>query len=669
MNIQIHIILSILIPLTSVFSFVTVQDHILNCIENIVNTYFNDSRSILVSFPGVCQNKIFRGLNTSFINEESHWIVDRSLSIFSNSTLVQLLIPPTSLDIQDGALEEGYFIFLFSCRDEGKLDSAEFDSGDFDDYSDDVMNVFVDQLVYISNRQSWNSRAKYVVVIPDFAGDNSELFALRLAQRWSNIVKVVNFIILIARNDQADQEPMTVKEETAALDVYTWVPYHNNCGEVDKIILLNQWTFNGRFLIDVDLFSFELHKNFNMCLLNIVATGIEPFVIVKRNDTYPNGSQVFVLEGLGVQLISGFAEKFNLSLKFLQPFKQHSIDELLEISDLINTGRADVITGFLPLNLYVTSQFDFTVTVWSIPIVWLVPCPQKLGRVNRALSIFTISSWLTLVIVLLLSSATLCTLSKYGKEVSEFKDFGQCILSAFVVLLGISVAQMPETFRTRCFFGLYVWYCLAVSMVFQTFFVTYLVEPGFEERIRTVEELWKSKIPFGSTEVTSFFAKQTKIMGYNVTEFPSKECTDSCVEDVLFKRRISTLAGTLLAEYTAKKKGVQKVASVVCYLDEGHIYRNLVMAVAKGNALLPILNEYLRRSVEAGFQQLYWSHLNHKVLLEGKDLYSEPGMYFVFTVDVLAPVFHLHFCGCVLSVLCFTTEVFLSNYCKKMEKI
>jgi hypothetical protein len=55
--------------------------------------------------------------------------------------------------------------------------------------------------------------------------------------------------------------------------------------------------------------------------------------------------------------------------------------------------------------------------------------------------------------------------------------------------MGVSVPKLPETWKEKMFFLLYVLYCFAVVTVFQAFFVSDLVEPGQPKQIKTFDEL------------------------------------------------------------------------------------------------------------------------------------------------------------------------------------
>jgi hypothetical protein len=63
---------------------------------------------------------------------------------------------------------------------------------------------------------------------------------------------------------------------------------------------------------------------------------------------------------------------------------------------------------------------------------------------------------------------------------------------------------MPRSWKMRIFFLMYVCYCSAMSTVFQAFFVPYLVEPGYGEKIATFQELLDSSVNYGFNTAIEF---------------------------------------------------------------------------------------------------------------------------------------------------------------------
>jgi len=69
----------------------------------------------------------------------------------------------------------------------------------------------------------------------------------------------------------------------------------------------------------------------------------------------------------------------------------------------------------------------------------------------------------------------------------------------WAVPTGISVPQKPISLSLRIFFIAWVWYSVAMTTVYQAYFIGLLVNPGFEKSIETTNDLMQSGIEYGYT--------------------------------------------------------------------------------------------------------------------------------------------------------------------------
>jgi hypothetical protein len=66
--------------------------------------------------------------------------------------------------------------------------------------------------------------------------------------------------------------------------------------------------------------------------------------------------------------------------------------------------------------------------------------------------------------------------------------------------MGVSVSAMPKTYRVRAHFMLFVWYSFAMSTIFQSFFISFLVSLGYDSRISTLNNFNHSGLKYGSSK-------------------------------------------------------------------------------------------------------------------------------------------------------------------------
>ena len=63
--------------------------------------------------------------------------------------------------------------------------------------------------------------------------------------------------------------------------------------------------------------------------------------------------------------------------------------------------------------------------------------------------------------------------------------------------MGVSVPEMPRIFRVRTLFILFLLYSFALGTIFQSFFTSFLVSPGYVSRISSLEDI-HSGLKYGS---------------------------------------------------------------------------------------------------------------------------------------------------------------------------
>ena len=80
----------------------------------------------------------------------------------------------------------------------------------------------------------------------------------------------------------------------------------------------------------------------------------------------------------------------------------------------------------------------------------------------------------------------------------------------------------------------------------------------------------------------------------------------------------------------------------------------------KGSYLLTKLNSHLRRCIEGGLLETYWSNLIHNLSLK-TDMISEPSDFVVFGLNHLGPLFILLIFGYCLSAIIFLGELIVNQ--------
>ncbi|KAJ9575722.1 hypothetical protein L9F63_007368 [Diploptera punctata] len=394
---------------------------------------------------------------------------------------------------------------------------------------------------------------------------------------------------------------------------------------------------------------------------------MDPYIIV-TNSTDENGATVYDDNGLGSKIFKLFAEKYNITIVFLEPIKTFDFIATFGGLQRAVANEVDFGVGVAPVTLLTSSIVDFTVSYTFEHLRMQIPCPKQIPRIQRIVSIFSVVTWIMLMVIFFLGSLTLWFISNVDinnrrMESISSRNIMQCFYNAWAIFLGVSVTEMPRTCYVRLFFIFYVCYCYAVSMVFQAFFTTFLVEPGYGREFTSYEEIIATNVTYGAIDtLDNFLFVKLGYEEHNGAKFVVN-CADitHCVLRAMFKGDIMLFTGTNFPYYLALKKGVHDVNKRVCFYHDIVTVAKLSIATQKGNPLMSKLNDHVQKCLEGGIHEMFWSHLKHTYRLQAEKKSDQSDLYFVFTVRLLAPAFILLFCGYAISfiVLIFEISIFV----------
>jgi hypothetical protein len=415
----------------------------------------------------------------------------------------------------------------------------------------------------------------------------------------------------------------TKTTEADRLNLYMWFPFKlGKCGELHDVILLDEWVFenNDRFLENAHLYPIKVPKNLMGCPIKVGTIGIDPCVIVTENYTKNDGSTAYKLTGLTVEVLKLVCEKMNLTAVFLPPSLNVNLDWGIKKIVELDESISDVVTGTIPLfPPVVTSSFDATIPYIYLDIKMLVPCPKAIPGTEKVLTTFSLSVWLTIVLVLLLTTAVFWCAGNgpyrsVCNETHTYQSLSNCFHNVWAVLLGVSVPQQPTSSRLRIFFFLYVCFCFTISTVFQAFFFFFLLELNYEKKLETLEGILDSDVVYGYHPALNYIQDTISFPEF-VKFLENKElkedCTDArkCVERMITIKDIASVIPPLYADYVAREMGTVDVGKLICSFDQHAVSGSLTVLFKKGNPLLDRFNILMRRYLEAGFTQMHWTEL------------------------------------------------------------
>jgi len=648
----------------------TNQLHTVQCVWNVANRHFAPGRPLVVSLPRTKADMARSALSDPQTQRDDLQTVNVILGKLHEGKRWPIEVFRTSGDdIADtSVLHHSYILFVWN-EEAGSLNET-----------------IENQLENLKYSTSWNPRGRFLVVATDSSNEPAHLLAAHICSILWQLARIVNVVVLIPNQFVYRQlHSLSTTKTTAAdrLNLYTWFPFKlGSCWEVQDVILLDEWIFenNGRFLENAHLYPTKVPKNFMGCPIKVGTIGIDPCVIMTENYTQNDGSTEYKLTGLTVEILKFVCEKMNLTAVFLPPSLNVDLDWGIKKVVELDEGLSDVLTGTLPLiPAVVTSSFEATIPYIHLKLKMLVPCPKAIPGTEKVLTTFSPSVWMTMGFVLLLTTAVFWCAGNgpyrsVCNETHTYQSLSNSFHNVWAVFVGVSVPQQPTASSLRVFFFLYVSFCFTLSTVFQAFFVSYLVEPNYEKKLETLEEILDSDVVYGYHPALNYiqdtisFPEFVKFLEYKELK---EDCTDTrkCVERMITKRDIASVIPPLFATYVAREMGTVDVGKIICSIDQLAVSGSITVLFKKGNPILDRFNILMMSYLEAGLKQLHWAELLHRASLRGEGRLEAAGEnYFAFSISHLKPAFVVMLVGNVLSSVVFIVELIVKCLCKRTRK-
>ena len=536
--------LNTVVPAAGNALLIAEQRHMALCVQTIAHQYFNHGRSTVVSKPPDLRNNS-RRLVIQFPYSDYVQLVDLVLQHVHEDTCcpVQMLPPETELETI-AEINHSYIIFIWREQED-----------------EDIIDILRTQLTHLQHDKllQWNPRGRFVVVVTD--QDSSSLMseALKIYELMWMEYKAVNTVVLMPDSS----------ENYSELDLYSGFPYQNgNCEKVKEITLVDKWVFenNGGFSENTNLYPSKIPNNFQECVIKASTVGFHPFVSMIGKETKEDGNTAYDIRGFAVEFFLLAMKKMNMTVLFLEPSLDISFEAGMRVASKLTSGIADVVVGMVPLlPIVVTGISETSIPYISDAVKWFVPCPKPISRVDRFLTVFDASVWLTMIIVFVLTSALFWFSANYPDRMVQIdsknlQTIPKCMYNAWSIFIGVSVPEMPRSWKLRIFFLIYVCYCFAMSTVFQAFFVSYLVEPGYGERITTFRELLDSNFNYGFTSAVEFAMSTMEFSDH--LQFPLTRRVDcanakSCLKRLMTDGDVATISVPIYAQYIFNELGFQ----------------------------------------------------------------------------------------------------------------
>jgi hypothetical protein len=202
-----------------------------------------------------------------------------------------------------------------------------------------------------------------------------------------------------------------------------------------------------------------------------------------------------------------------------------------------------------------------------------------------------------------------------------------------------------------------------MSAVFQVFFISFLVNPGYEKGIDTFQDLVESGLKLTTDAKMLSLANASGYWEYLRLQLSTDTCApiDECLKLLVNEKNFTTVSSTVQFEYVLATLGkTEDRARYLCTIPEIVDTAKFSLYVSKGNPLLPVMDAWIQRAIESGVISKYWSQFIWNVTLQGAanrgSEADQIDMFVVFTVSHLSPAFCQLLAGYLLSFVVLLAE-------------
>jgi hypothetical protein len=542
-----------------------------------------------------------------------------------------------------------------------------------------IIYGFLEQLGALAEgkfSESWNARARFVVPVMGnctyFDSIETSRAILRYFGKYQVPYATVLFVNSSEQESKSLQKSINDSEEGTLLELHTWNPYENSrrCDPAEGAVPVK--VFTARSVSDIrrnDIFKGHFVKNLHGCTIKVHFNIRRPHVNPPKRILNNNSGYHSVYDGgWEIELLGTVA----ISLKMSLDIKDRNKTEYRTDAPYIYIGVNFAFHSTLPFE-------EYTQSYHSVHYVWYMPCAVKYQRWSPFFKIFSVDLWMYFSVSLVLAVITVSCISGYRHKshMHEFNSYSNILsIAANIIAISLSpsVHTRPRTASLRVFFLSWVSYSVAINTVFQTYLTTYLIEPGYEEPIKTVDQMLKSEKKVGFFEgLDVLHAGNSDSVGLAIhKDAVRRPDYDSCFILATVYHNISTILHDLNTEIYRQRGNWtnEENRPLLCEMEDGPIRKDdIVFLVSKRNPLLEYINEVIAHIAQGEtFTQIKKRYYDKLKIQSKFDTYTFDDTYFAISVKDLQTAFYLLLKGYALALFCFVIEIMWHRYRSKWRE-
>lgn len=385
-----------------------------------------------------------------------------------------------------------------------------------------------------------------------------------------------------------------------------------------------------------------------------------------------DGTEVVYKGGLEIEMLQMIQKATNMSVVFRQPPSDGKWGILLDngswtgvLRELIE-GVSDMAFGAVYYRCHISGDVIECTTPYILDeTVWYVPCAQPNPRWTSLSRVFKLSLWLGFILGYIIISVLIWIIVKISNVVATvgnksltYTKLAKCFLNLWAVILGVSATEdIPKNTVVRIVFLLWVAYSLAVNTVYQTFLTSYMVDPGLQHQISSVDELLDSRLDYGMVDTLESLLPDLKAKRYERRQI----CDDIevCARRAAMKGDYAILHSKICTDYIAAVRYVDSNGDpLFCQLDEVFSRQYITTSVQKGSPMLARYNDVIQRVVEGGILDQWWRELRFQATLSAARNFTVPvGDYVPLSMEHLQSAFYILILGYIIPTVTFLVEI------------
>lgn len=275
--------------------------------------------------------------------------------------------------------------------------------------------------------------------------------------------------------------------------------------------------------------------------------------------------------------------------------------------------HVDMGVGSLAATVNRFTYLDYSLAYAFDSIAWCVPRALIKPRWLSIFNIFTADSWLTVMLTYITVAFFTWALTYWhSSESTAYRSPSSCFLNMLAVLISVSVKSKPRLHSVQILFLIWCGFSLNLTAVYQTYLINYLVKPAYDTQIKTIEEVFKARIPFGYLHVSRlYFSKtsddwiQQKLLRDAIICYDA----DECLNKVAIARKYAFAVPRLYLMYTESKYRDHDGKSLLYAFKENLVSYPIHMYTYKGFPLLNRMNQLISNVQQTGIQAKWESDL------------------------------------------------------------